>query len=269
MRPETPSHEDPRDDASRRSGAHGSWFGDRTELAEDLVHLTGLLGSTDPTQRDQHALPLLLSWVESGALDDVLTPVGDGMTHGLLAGLGERNTSSVLRRSGSAQVLAAVLRRDAERNIARESTLTRWADALFTWLLREQDTVSGAVGHGAAALAFLADSRHLDDMGLTVLLDVVADRILAPTGFIPPLDVDQLARAAAHAVVRDLVPQGVLTAWVNRLSAGTPGVPSAASHFLRALHLRLALGSERPECRADVLLELAAAVRKTSPDLFA
>lgn len=268
MRPEPPSHEDPRDDASRGSGAHGSWFGDRTELAEDLVHLTGLLGSADPSERDHHALPLLLSWVESGALDDVVTPVGDGMTHGLLAGLGERGTTSVLRRSGSAQVLAWVLRRDSVRHLVRESTLTRWADALFTWLLREQDTASGAVGHGADALAALADSRHLDEVGLTVLLDVVADRILAPGVHLPTDDVDRLARAAAHAVARDLVPHGVLSAWVNRLCAGAPEVPACIPHFVRALHLRLALGAERPTGRADVLLELSAAVRKTSPELF-
>ena len=61
-----------------------------------------------------------------------------------------------------------------------------WGDHVATWYLRERDTRgyvpskgwAHAVAHGADALGVLARSPHFAANELTVLLDVVADRLL-------------------------------------------------------------------------------------------
>lgn len=268
-----------------------------TSLSDATVALTRDLGSADSELRDRGALPTLLSWVSNGVHDELLSAVGDGMTaglaltrggpHGASPHLGSFTSrdSSVLRRAASAQVLAAVVRRDNERGLVHQETVLRWADAVFTWIVREPETHParllpgpGPVGQGADVLAALADSRHLDDIGLTVLLDVVADRVLTPTDRLLAADLDLLARAAVHAVSRDLLTVRVLEPWVQRLAQGArprrrataadAGARQNAQDLLRAMHLRVALGTERPGARADLLLVLADAVRTTAVDLF-
>ncbi|WP_345460929.1 DUF2785 domain-containing protein [Nocardioides marinquilinus] len=256
-------------------------------LAELTEELTVMLGDTDPERRDALAYPTLATWVERGVYDDLLPALGDGMAAGLRAGIGEEGTDSVFRRSFSALVLAECITRDNGRPLVLGGKVLQWGDAIATWLLREQDVrgyVPGkgwahAVAHGADALGALAASPHLAKPELTVVLDVVADRLLMPLG--SPFahgEPDRLVGTTMAVLRRGSVPMTVLEPWVNRIAAGAspfsraedsdPFVPTAgAQAFLRSLYLRLALGGRPPTVRADLMLVLVGLLRETNPAL--
>ncbi|CAN5255439.1 DUF2785 domain-containing protein [soil metagenome] len=256
---------------------------DGTPLGELTSELTELLGSPDPELRDGLAYPTLATWIERGVYDDLLPALGDGMVVGLQVAVGEHEGDTVFRRSFSALVLAECIARDTTRPLVLGGKVLQWGDALATWLLRERDLrgfVPGrgwahAVAHGADALGALARSPHLSAPELTVVLDVIADRLVAPvdTPFTQGED-DRLAAATLAALRRDCVPMTVLEPWINRISASAATTPSAdqaasatagnAQGFLRALYLALALGTRPPTVRADLMLVLVGALRTTN-----
>ena len=252
---------------------------------DDLTaELTRMLGDPDPALRDGTAYPTLTTWIDRGVYDDLLAGLGDGMTMGLLTGLGEPRNDSVFRRSFSARVLGACIARDNARALLPAGKILEWGDRLATWLLRERDLrgfVDGkgraqAISHGAGALGTLAGSPHLAAPELTVLLDVVADRLLLPVD--RPFgggEADHLALATMAVLRRELVPLRVLEPWVARIAAaaGTMSVHDGrdphlvggnAEAFLRALYLQLSLGGHPPQVRSDLLLVVVDALRATN-----
>jgi hypothetical protein len=112
-----------------------------------------------------------------------------------------------------------------------------------------------------------------------VLLDVVADRVLARTDALLGLDQsDRLAGATVAVLRRNVLPLSVLEPWVARVAAAATqpegaddraarAVAANAQAFLRALHLQLALGPVQPEVRSDLLLVLIEALRRTNSEL--
>ena len=261
-------------------------------LDELTAELTRMLGDPDPEMREHIAVPTLLTWARRGVYDDLLAGLGDGMAAGLRVGpVGTDRTGSpddtVFRRSWSAVVLAACVDRDNERSLLPGGKILEWGDRLATWLLRERDLrdfVPGhgsarAVAHGADALGVLARSAHLGRPELTVLLDVVADRVLARTEIAFGLhESDRLAGATVAVLRRNVLPLGVLEPWVARVAGAAAwpddagegaawAVPANAQSFLRSLHLQLALGPVQPEVRSDLLLVLIEALRRTNRDL--
>lgn len=254
-------------------------------LPDLTAELTRLLGDVDPDLRDGLALPTLATWVERGVYDDLLPGLGDGMAAGLRVGLGETGTDSVFRRSFSVLVLGCCIERDNERPLVPDGKVLEWGDRIATWLLGEQDLrgyVPGkgwahAVAHGADALGALAASPHVGVGELTVLLDVVAERLVAPVDVLfGSGEVDRLADAAMSVLRRDDVPLDLIEVWVGTLAAaarhqhdGTDVDPHLrsgnAEAFLRALYLQLALGQRPPGVRADLLLLLVEALRSTNP----
>ena len=255
-------------------------------LGDLTAELTRMLGSADPADRDGTAYPTLATWIGRGVYDDLLTGLGDGMAAGLRVGVGEHGTDSVFRRSFSALVLAECIARDNGRPLLSGGKVLDWGDRIATWLLRERDLrgfVPGkgwahAVAHGADALGTLAESPHLYTPELTVVLDVIADRVLLPVdALFTSGEPDRLARATMKVLRRDLVPLRVLEPWIARLAAaaGVRGsyddrdpflVGGNAQSFLRALHLQVALGPKPPEVRSDLLLVLVEALKATNPD---
>lgn len=253
-------------------------------LDELTAELTRMLGDPDPALRDGTAYPTLTTWIARGVYDDLLSGLGDGMALGLLAGVGEPHSDSVFRRSFSARVLGDCIARDNSHTLLPADKVLEWGDRLATWLLRERDLrgfVSGkgraqAVCHGAEALATLARSQHLGTPELTVLLDVVADRLLLPVDrLFCSGEADHLARATMAVLRRDLVPLRVLEPWVARLAAAAGTMSSYddrdphlvggnAEAFLRALYLQLSLGAHPPQVRSDLLLVLVDALRATN-----
>jgi hypothetical protein len=252
-------------------------------LAELTAELTRMLGDPDPGVREGIAYPTLATWIGDGVYDDLLAGLGDGMCDGLVVALGESGTDSVFRRSYCALVVAECIDRDTAAGLVPREVLLRWGDRVAGWLVRERDLrgfVQGrgwahAVAHGADALGALARSPQLGRLELTVLLDVVADRLLLPTGdFFTCGEEDRLALAVMHVLRRDLLGFDVLEPWVARVAAAA--VPSGdpehhpflvagnAQAFLRSLHLQLALAPRHPAVRADLLLVLIEQLRRSN-----
>ncbi len=251
---------------------------------DDLtVELTQMLGSADPQVRDGIAYPTLATWIGRGTYDDLLPGLGDGMAAGLQVGLGEDAGPHVFRRSFSALVLAECLERDTAACVLPAETVLSWGDALAGWFVRERDLrgwVDGhgwahAIAHGADALGSLAHSRHLSAPELTVLLDVVADRVLADEAPYAHGETDRHAQAVLAVLRRDLVPVSVVQPWLRRLGAAastrrTPrGNPYAgtlnAEALLRSLLIHLELAEPAVPERADLLLAIIDVLRATNP----
>ena len=112
-----------------------------------------------------------------------------------------------------------------------------WGDRLATWLLRERDLrgfVPGkgwahAVAHGADALGTLARSPHVAANELTVILDVLADRLLLPVERCSPPGSRTGWRRRRCILRRDRVPLKVVEPWVARLVASAAPASSATA----------------------------------------
>jgi hypothetical protein len=253
---------------------------------DDLTaELTRMLGDPDPALRDGTAYPTLTTWIARGVYDDLLAGLGDGMAIGLRVGLGEQGTDTIFRRSFSALVLGECIARDNQRPLLSGAKILEWGDRLATWMLRERDLrgfVPGkgwayAVAHGAEALATLAGSPHLATAELTVLLDVIADRVLLPVDqLFTSGEPDRLAFATMSVLRRNVVPLRVLEPWIARLASAAATRSSYddrdpylaggnAQTFLRSLYLQLALGNQPPQLRSDLLLVVVDALKSTNP----
>ena len=258
------------------------------EMTEDL---TRMLGDPDPEVRDGIAFPTMATWIDDGVYDDLLVGLGDGMCHGLDIGLGEVESDTVFRRSFSALILTECIDRTTRAALGGPNVVLRWGDRIMSWYSRERDLrgfVPGkgwahAVAHGADALGALARSPVLGRLELTVILDVMADRLLTPTdAFFVCGEGDRLAFATMHLLRRDVLGIDVLEPWVARLAAGAAGkgsinrnpymVSGNVQSYLRSLHLQLALNtasSGHPAVRSDLLLILTDQLRTTNPAYFA
>jgi hypothetical protein len=264
--------------------ASGLAVPDDRPLAELTTELTTMLGSTDAHMRDGLAYPTLATWVDRGVYDDLIVGLGDGMAAGLTVGLGEQGTDSVFRRTFSVLVLAECIDRDNQETLVPPAKLLQWGDHIASWYLRERDVrgyVPGkgwahAVAHGADAIGVLARSAHFGRNELTVLLDVIGDRVLAPVD--APFahgEPDRMALATMTVLRRNVLPLTVVEPWVARIAAGAslaaggetdPYLATAnAQAFLRALHLQLAIAPSPPEIRPDLLLVVMSALRSTNP----
>ncbi len=254
------------------------------EMTEDL---TRMLGDPDPDIRDGIAFPTMATWIDEGVYDDLLVGLGDGMCHGLEVGLGNSGDDTVFRRSFSALILTECIDRTTRTGFGGPDVVLRWGDRVMGWLVRERDLrgfVPGkgwahAVAHGADALGALARSPYLGRLELTVILDMIADRLLSPTEeFFVCGEEDRLAFATMHVLRRDVLALDVLEPWVARVAAGANPRGSAdhnpfhvagnVQSYLRSLHLQLALGSQHPVVRTDLLLVLMSHLRLTNPAYF-
>ena len=274
-------------------------------LDESTVELVELLGHPNPRMREDVAYPMMTTWINRGVYDDLLGGFGDGIAPGLRFGLGFDGDVSVLRRSYSALMLAEIIGRDNNAQLLGPEPVLGWGDLVTSWYVREQDHRgwipelgwAHAIAHGADALAALARSRHFGRLELTVVLDVVADRVLTPTSYVwRHGEDDRLAYAVMTLLHRNALDPGLVEPWLVRLGEGikhprTRGHaevewPSAAarntSALLRALHLQLALGvqgradlradaelfAEQPAHRTDLLLAVLDQIRAESPWLY-
>ncbi|QBX56477.1 DUF2785 domain-containing protein [Nocardioides seonyuensis] len=254
-------------------------------LDELTAELTSMLGSTAAEVRDGTAYPVLATWIDRGVYDDLLAGLGDGMVAGLQSGLGESGTDSVFRRSFSALVLSECLQHNNERHLLPGSKVLEWGDHIATWYLRERDTrgyVQGkgwahAIAHGADAIGVLAGSPHFAANELTVLLDVVADRLLMPSS--APLlsgEPDRMAVATMAVLRRNVVSLSILEPWIARIAASARALGSATENpyartldpqnFLRALFVQLSLAADPPQVRPDLLLTVIDALRATNSE---
>ena len=253
-------------------------------LAELTADLTRLLGDPDSHQRDTLALSVLATWIERGVYDDLLPGLGDGISAGLRVGLGGRDDDTVFRRSFSALILAECIERDTTRPLVPGGKVLDWGDRLAGWVLAEQDLrgyVPGkgwahAVAHGADAIGVLARSPHFAAPELTVLLDVIGERVtMAVDHLFVNGEPDRLALATIEVLRRDRVPFDIVEAWLGAIAEVPRRRPGSVRDphldtgnvdaYLRALYLQLALGPNPPASRADALLLLIDALRAFNP----
>ncbi|MFJ9388809.1 DUF2785 domain-containing protein [Nocardioides sp. NPDC101246] len=253
-------------------------------LGDLTIELTRMLGDPDPDVRSGLAVPALSTWIQRGVYDDLLGGLGDGMAAGLVVGLGDSGNNGVFRRASSVEALAECIARDNARSLVRAEKVLEWGDRIATWLLRERDLRAfvpergwaHAVARGADALGTLAASEHLGKPELTVILDVVADRVLARGDTIYAHgEPDRLAAATMSVLRRNLVPLNIMEPWINRIvtvATATPETPDRdpflltgnAEAFLRALYIQLALSNDIPQIRGDLLLVVVAALKKSN-----
>lgn len=251
---------------------------------DDLTgELTAMLGDPDPRVREEIALATLGTWIHQGVYDELLPGLGAGMCTGLTVGLGEHGTDTVFRRSYSALVLTECIERDTRMRLVSADDVLSWGDRLSSWFVREQDLRgflpghgwAHAIAHGADAIGALARSPHLGANELTVLLDVIADRLVLPTEeFFVAGEADRLALAVMHVLRRDLLDIKLIEPWVVRVAGSAmPGgsydvhpfrVSGNAQAFLRSLQLQLALAKPQPAVRSDLLLVLVAQLTRTN-----
>ncbi|MFZ5850286.1 MAG: DUF2785 domain-containing protein [Actinomycetota bacterium] len=228
-------------------------------LIEHTVELVDLLASPDAHLRDALACEVLATWVRRGVYDDLLPGLGDGMGRGLAAGLGDRGTDSVFRRSYSAVVLTAVLERDNTAHLLHPDVVLRWGDRGLHWFLTEQDLRGWAgaggwahvVSHGADLLAALARSRHLDRYGVGVVLDSLLSRLERTDGWLLRHGEEvRLAYATMAALQREPLDDAGLRAVFERAAAlGSEPLDGARADtrqnvlaWLRELHTQVLLG---------------------------
>ncbi len=158
--------------------------------------------------------------------------LGDGMAAGLTQGLGESGTDSVFRRSFSVLVLAECIERDNAESLLPPTKILDWGDRVTGWLVRERDVRGLRAGQGLGARGrprrrrdrVLADSPHFGLNELTVLLDVVADRVILETP--TPLtsgEPDRLALATMAVLRRRLVPLRIIEPWLARIDGRRDG----------------------------------------------
>lgn len=277
---------------------------DDRPLDDLTAELVEMLGHPNPRLREDIAYPILTAWLDQGHYDDLLSGLGNGLVPGLKYGLGHDGDVSVIRRSYSALMLAEILGRDNDQLLLTSTAVLDWGDRATSWYVREQDHRgwipeqgwAHAIAHGADLLAALARSRHFGRLELTVLLDVIADRVLTPTSYIwRHGEDDRLAFAVMALLHRNELDTSLVEPWLKRLGEGikpprTRGPlyewPSAeaanTSRLLRALHLQLALGVQgrpglhrdeqlfaaKPAHRADLILVVLDQIRAESPWLY-
>ena len=271
----------------RQVVADGLRVPDDRPLDDMTAELTSMLGSTNPGLRDGIAYPTLAGWIGRGVYDDLLRGLGDGMAAGLVVGIGENGTDTVFRRSFSVLALAECISRNNKVDRLPPDKILEWGDRVSGWIVRERDLRgyvptkgwAHAIAHGADSIAALAGSPHLGMPELTVMLDVLADRILLPVEQVFSCgEPDRLAAATMAILRRDLVPLSVLEPWVARLAQAAASPPLAdvdpflttgnPEAFLRAVYLELSLAPRQPACRADLLLTLVDTLKTTNPYYF-
>ena len=148
-----------------------------------------MLGNPDPALRDGTGYPTLATWIERGVYDDLLTGLGDGMAAGLVVGLGERAPTPSSGAASPRWCWPSASTATTSDDLLPAGKVLEWGDRIATWLLRERDLRGYVPEQGLGARRRPRRRRHrragaLDRTSvsheLTVLLDVIADRLLAP-----------------------------------------------------------------------------------------
>lgn len=255
-------------------------------LSDLTAELTVMLADPDPHVRDDLACTTVSTWIEQGVYDDLLTGLGDGMAAGLTVGLGEPVGDGVFRRSCSALVLAACIDRDTTSPCVPDAQILIWGDRLATWLLGERDLRgfvptkgwAHAIAHGADAIGALGASPHLGGAEQHVMLDVLAERLIMPTDVLLTAgEPDRCAAAVLRILRREQITGVDLEPWVESLTRAAEAPSDSADptqpdrvaaanvqQFLRALYVLLSLATPAPAVRADLLLLLVDALRRTN-----
>jgi hypothetical protein len=253
-----------------------------------LVEMNDLLASTDPVLRDDVAYSAAARWIYrkrllTAAEERQLLELWRG---NLTAGIGERGTDSVLRRSFSALNLSLLAALDNETPFMTQEDFDRTLAAALEYLERERDTrgyepTKGwmhAAGHTADLLKFLARSPRLAREDQRRLLDAVAAKCAAFGEVFAWGEDERLAQVVRSLARRPDLDSAALESWLATFPEQNEALWSAApaieieryvavrnvKAMLRAAHAALAMDADlEPSARAaeTKLLETLAQMR--------
>ncbi|MEZ6037740.1 MAG: DUF2785 domain-containing protein [Planctomycetota bacterium] len=203
---------------------------DAAALPGLLRELTALLGSPDPKLRDDVAYTLLARWIVRDGIvpDEQLQQLATTCRDNLRQGIGERDTTTVLRRSFSALTLSLLLARDNQQPWLDADGFAALVDDALRYLHDERD-VRGfdaqlgwlhSVAHTADVMKFAARSDRLTKPQQAQLLTAIADKLAAVDVPLCAGEDERLARALLALCARDDFDVAAFEKWLTEL-AGT------------------------------------------------
>lgn len=233
------------------------------ESAAALVaELSQMLGSPDPTLRDEFAYSLTAAWIhrDQRLSPDELRPLLAQWSANLKQGIGEQGTDSVLLRSFSALQLSVLAAYDLKAPFLTQAEFDQLLSAALDYLAAERD-VRGydaqkgwlhSVAHTADLLKFLARSRHLAPADQRRILEAIAAK-LAAAGPLTHGEDERLARAVLSLLGRADFDAAAFRAWHGAYPARRQALAATkpfdiaayaglenARHLLSSLHALLA-----------------------------
>lgn len=241
------------------------------ESAADLVReAIGLLGSPDPTWRDNVGYGVIASCVYQKRLLDAgqRREIIDTLTGNLRRGIGETGTDTVLLRSFSALDLSIFAALELQDPVLDDAGYQRLLDDALAYLAAERDLRGidlrvgwiHATAHTADLLKFLARDPRFTPADQARLLDAAWLRMTAPgTPVFTHAEDERLAAALLSVARRPDFDPASLELWLGRFVALEKSVwqqspPEAtaldaaqnARNLLRSLHLLLVLPEPDP-----------------------
>jgi hypothetical protein len=258
---------------------HTAW-----ELTE--THLLGYLGATDPELRDEIGYGIFVKWLLAGHYTpDQLQTLRPHFLANLTAGVGEKDTDTVFLRSFSVLGLAAITYYENHtQQFYSEDEFRDLLTRTLAYFAAEQDLRGYVPGKGwAHACAHTADlidelllSRYSGTPEVERLLNAVADKLLAPTGYTYRHDEDErLSYAVLSGLKRELLSRDAVQRWLKRFTdhiathpryrdMDDPAAHSTylnAKNFLRSLYIRLNATGDLPESVRALSADVLDAVR--------
>ena len=202
--------------------------------------LSEYLGSPDPEFRDDIAYTTLAAWIYRQRIvpADVTRTLLEEWTRHLSAGIGERGTDSIFKRSFSALSLGIVAILDNEAPFLERAEFDRLLAAAITYLAAERDTrgfdpVKGwmhSVAHTADLLKFLGRSRYLTKDQQAAILSGVSAKLDQVPEVLTHGEDERLARAVLSIIARQDFDASGFEKWMASLAPVRPaGEPTPAS----------------------------------------
>jgi Protein of unknown function (DUF2785) len=230
-----------------------------TNLGELTAELTDMLASPDPELRDDIAYSTLAAWIyQTRVLDaDALRTLVATLLGNLTAGIGERGTDRIFRRSFSALTLSVVVARDNAAPFLTAEEFQRIEEAALVYLRTEQDLRGYDPEHGwmhsaahtADVLKFLGRSRFLNSGGQSTLLDAIAQKLATvPIVFTHGED-ERFARAVISIVNRSDFDRDAFSSWTMRTKPGRLGTKPTVAELAHVQNVKNLLA------KLDVLLD--------------
>jgi hypothetical protein len=193
-----------------------------------MRELSGYLGSNDPELRDDLAYTILAVWIrhQKQLTTKELLPLVEEWRANLRAGIGERGTDSVFKRSFSALCLASMAERDVHDPFLGEERYRVLLGDALDYLAQERDLrgfdgVKGwihATAHTADLLSALASNRLFKREDQARLLDAIVQRLWSAPEIFTYGEQDRLAMVAATIATRSDFDPATFERWLTRLS---------------------------------------------------
>jgi hypothetical protein len=230
-----------------------------SNLGELTAELTDMLASPDPELRDDIAYSTLAAWIyQTHALDGTaLRTLIASLLGNLTAGIGERGTDGVFRRSFSALTLSVVVARDNVGPFLTAEDFHRIEQAALAYLRTEQDLRGYDPEHGwmhsaahtADLLKFIGRSRFLSLADQSTLLDAIQQKLTgAPMVFTHGED-ERFARAVISIVNRADFDRETFSSWTVRAKPLRAGATPTVAELARVQNMKNLLA------KLDVLLD--------------